>query len=315
MRPASANALVADIGGTNTRLACVRQGHLDLASLRSVANANHASFLAVIADFRASAPCSIDEACIAVAGPVSKGCATLTNLNWRIDADHIASDQSWHQVALLNDLQALGHAISHDRSSPNIRPGRIRDAGNTKIVVNVGTGFNIATVHPTPTGPCVAPSECGHGSLVIANAQELALADFIRQESGFVCLEDILSGRGLERLYGWLSDDPDSHPVSAEFITQMGRDDPIARQALRLFCRVLGDAVGNLALTQLPYGGIYLAGSVLRALAPQLEHHGFFAAFDDKGRFSDLMGHFPMHLMEDDHAALLGCTAFLANRG
>ena len=50
-------------------------------------------------------------ACVAVAGPVRDGVATLTNLDWTIDAATLARATRAETVAMLNDLQAQGHAL------------------------------------------------------------------------------------------------------------------------------------------------------------------------------------------------------------
>jgi glucokinase len=62
----------------------------------------------------------------------------------------------------------------------------------------------------------------------------------------------------------------------------------------------------------LPFGGIYLIGGVARHFAPHLLRLGFQDAFYDKGRFSDFMEQFPVHLVDDDYAALTGSAAHLS---
>ena len=68
---------------------------------------------------------------------------------------------------------------------------------------------------------------------------------------------------------------------------------------------------GNLALIQLPFGGVYLVGGVARALAPHLSRFGFADAFRDKGRFAGFMRNFGVAVIEDDYAALVGSAAHL----
>jgi glucokinase len=77
---------------------------------------------------------------------------------------------------------------------------------------------------------------------------------------------------------------------------------------------MLGAVAGNLALIQLPFGGVYLIGGVARAMAPWLDEFGFPAAFRDKGRFAGLMDGFGVGVVEDDFAALTGCAAHLMER-
>ena len=74
---------------------------------------------------------------------------------------------------------------------------------------------------------------------------------------------------------------------------------------------VFGCICGNLALTHLPLGGIYLVGGMAQALADHYADSQFQSAFAAKGRFSEFMNQFSVHLVQDDHAALAGCIAYL----
>ena len=87
--------------------------------------------------------------------------------------------------------------------------------------------------------------------------------------------------------------------------------DPIARAAAELFVRMLGTVAGNLSLITLPFGGLYFAGGVARALAGHFRALGFIEAFRDKGRFAGFMQNCPIHVIEDDYAALTGCATYL----
>lgn len=58
--------------------------------------------------------------------------------------------------------------------------------------------------------------------------------------------------------------------------------------------------------------GIYLAGGVAWAFAPNLGRFGFGESFCAKGRFSDFVAQFPVSVIEDDYAALIGCAAHMA---
>jgi glucokinase len=90
--------------------------------------------------------------------------------------------------------------------------------------------------------------------------------------------------------------------------------DPVAAQTAQMFVTMLGAVAGNLALVQLPFGGIYFAGGVARAFAKHFEPLGFGDAFRDKGRFAEFMDQFSVHVIEDDFAALTGCATYLASR-
>ena len=88
--------------------------------------------------------------------------------------------------------------------------------------------------------------------------------------------------------------------------------DPVAEQTVAQFIRTLAMSIGHLAMVQLPFGGIYLIGGVARAMAPHFDRFDFVATLQDKGRFSDLARAFPIYVVEDDFAALVGCADHLA---
>ena len=305
--------LVADVGGTNTRVALSRGRTIDAASVRRYANRDHAALEEVLRRFRSeSGAPEPDGACACIAGPVADGVGALTNLDWSIDIARLCAAADARGGAILNDLQAQGHALGH---LPQGTVSALIDApartDGARLVIGVGTGFNAAPVHVTPTGRLVPPSESGHGSLPVRTEADQRLAAFVSAAHGFPSVEDVLSGRGLGRVYAWLAseagapDDKDAASIVASVDT-----DPRSAATVAIFARLLGSVAGDLALVHLPFGGIFLVGGVARAVAP---HFGtaFAEGFRDKGRFSPFMDQMPVSLVQDDYAALVGCAAHL----
>jgi glucokinase len=221
-------------------------------------------------------------------------------------------------VAVLNDLQAQGHALGHIAGDKlrTIIPGPAEPIGRTRLVIGVGTGFNCAPVFETASGRVVPPSEAGHAGLPVRSEADLRLLRDVETIHGFPSVEDVLSGRGLERLYRWLSDEAGTPAErrAADIVAGCADgSDPVAREAVQSFVRILGAEAGNLALVFLPFGGVYLIGGVMRHIAPFLDAFGFDAAFRDKGRFSGFMTNFGVHVVEDDFAALVGAAAHLTD--
>ncbi len=308
---------MADIGGTNTRVALAEGAMVRHDTIRRFANADHDGLAAILKAFlhdQGVARCA--GAAVAVAGPVQDGVAEMTNLAWTITPEAVAAACGAGPVTILNDLQAQGHAL--DRIAPrhlrNVIAGASSPRVGARLVIGVGTGFNAAPVHRLPGGRLVVPSECGHQTLPVRTEEDLALAAHAGAEHGFSGVEDVLSGRGLTRLYGWCAGSDNQPPPSAADVMQaIGRGgDAVAERTATMFVRLLGCVTGDLALVHLPFQGIYLVGGVARAFAPHLDTHGFQAAFRDKGRFSDFMDQFPVHVVEDDFAALEGCADHLA---
>jgi len=317
MTSAQVPALVADIGGTNTRVALALGPDLIRASIKRFRNADYSGLDAILQEYlEGSDAMALTGVCIAIAGPVENGVGQMTNLNWRITPQMLGRVTGCLDIAILNDLQAQGYALNAlaPGSLSPLLEGPKSGPNATRLVVGVGTGFNIAVVHTGPHGALVPPSETGHTSLPVSTEQELALAEAMKGEDGFAAVEDVISGRGLGRVYQWVAaQNGRTVPADAAVVSAglTSGDDPDAEEAGRIFVRCLGKVAGNLALNFLPMGGLYFCGGVARATAPHFDRFGFAEAFREKGRFSSYMSDFSGWLIEDDYAALTGCGIYL----
>ena len=308
--------LVADLGGTNTRIALADGAVLRQGSIRRYRNAEAPDIAPLLHRYRAemgSEP--VAAACLSVAGPVERcgRLARMTNLDWQIDAPALEGALDLPRVALLNDLQAQGHALAHlpARHLITILPGQPeQDPRASRLVVGAGTGFNAAPVHVTDHGPVVPASECGHAHLPRHGATEEAFARHLAAAHGIATIEDALCGRGLEALHHWLTG---SAADAASIMAALAAGDAAATRSGRLYAALLGRTLASLALTHLPFGGIYLIGGVARAFAPHLAALGLADGFSEMGRFSEMMQRIPIHAVSDDYAALTGCAAMMIN--
>lgn len=307
-------SLVADIGGTNTRVALARGPAIDRATVTRYSNADHPDLGSVLTRYLGEtgiAPDQITGVCVDAAGPVHDGVAKLTNLDWKIDRATLARALTAEKVAVLNDLQAQGYAIPHvDPADLDcVLPQPDAPGHATRLVVNLGTGFNACPVFMGDGGPFVPPSEAGHVSLPACDGEMRALVDAMVGDYGFASVEEVLSGRGVSYLHRVLHGE---RLQPAEIMQRLGQGDPAAEATGAGLVEVLGRVVGDLALIHLPFGGIFLVGGVARALAPHLDRFGFARHMRDKGRFSGYMEQFGVFLLRDDYAALTGCAAHLA---
>jgi glucokinase len=314
--------LVADIGGTNTRVALASGRAVRADTVRRYANGEHPDLEAVLRLYLVegghAAPAA---ACVAAAGPVREGAVRMTNIaHWPvIDKAALERSTGARTVAVLNDLQAQGHALGHipaDRMR-TVLPFPEAGPHAAKLVIGVGTGFNAAPVFDTEGGRLIPPSESGHVSLPVHSEEDVRLAAWlVRNVEGhhFASVEEVLSGRGIEQVYAWLAEEDgvaDRADAARIMAAVSDGSDPRAERAARVMARMLGAVAGNLALIQLPFGGIWLVGGVARALAPYLAAFGFEDGFTLKGRFSDFMRSFGVGVIEDDFAALTGCASHL----
>lgn len=318
-------ALLADIGGTNTRVALADGRLVRRASAVSFKNAEYPGLEPILTTYLAQQGlASVEGTCVAVAGPVQDGVAEMTNLSWVIDTAQLTRATGAQQTAILNDLQAQGQALGQ------IAPDHLRRVmegpsrpGASMLVVGLGTGVNAAPVHNTPWGRVVPPSECGHVNMAVRSEEDLALLQFIeghlaaRGEPAHCGVEEVLAGRGLGNLYSFAASRAGvvAQQTSAQVFAALAAGDPVAAHAARLYVRLLAQTLADLALIHLPYDGIYLIGGMARAMTPHFARFGLTETFREMRRVDLLTQAFSITVVEDDYAALTGCAAYLANGG
>ena len=304
--------LLGDIGATASRLALARDGRILPASRARLDSRSFAGIIPLVETYLAQqGRPQLDRMCLAVAGPVNGTTSHLTNLGWDIDAirfDHLAPGG----VRLVNDVQALARALPH-------LPGDTRHllrAGQPEpgamMVAALGTGFNAAVVHPVAGGGWLAPgAEAGQIPLPLPPGFDPAPLHAAAGTAEVPTLDAILSGRGLvalDALHGPARTAP-------EITAAMAQGEARACRTLGIVSPLLARSLGLLALVHLPRGGIFVAGSVGRALMPLVPARDFGREMAAWGPLGVRLGDIPLHLVTDDGAALHGCAAFLADQG
>jgi glucokinase len=298
----SARRLVADVGGTNVRFAIAdKQGRLDRTKVFQVAD--FPTFLDALAAYRSDADGlrGIDAAAIAAAGPVDGDRVTLTNSKWVVEGTKVSAMIGGAPTAVVNDLEAIAAALPHltlDDFTALGTPAPVRPERRTMIAVNVGTGFGAASVIWRDGRWYTCPSEAGHMTLGGVEA----IADLPPDGS----VEDVLSGKGLARLYERLARDRPGASQCPSDVFPAARDDPAAARTVEVFTTVLGRIAGNLALATCAWGGVYLCGSVALAWSAIADIGRFRAEFIRKGPMRARMQEVPTAVVRHGIASLYG---------
>jgi glucokinase len=164
-------------------------------------------------------------------------------------------------------------------------------------------------------------SEGGHVSFSPTTEREIELWRYLRKKFGHVSVERVLSGPGLVHIYSWFRDSgrfkeplwlkalmKEGDPAKAISESALRKKQALCVETLRFYVSMLGSAAGNLALTSMAVGGVYLGGGIPPKILPALQQGDFLKTFTAKGRFSDLLAGIPVHVILNDKAALLGAA-------
>jgi glucokinase len=189
-----------------------------------------------------------------------------------------------------------------------LHEGKSDPRGN-RVVISLGTGLGVAGL--TPSGRAFA-TEAGHATFSPRTEFDLELLRGLSREYGHVSWERVASGPALPRIYSSLAS-AESPRLDSPAITARAASDPLCGEALATFCRYVGTAAGNIALTMMATGGIFFCGGVAPKVIDVVGAGPILQALTDKGRMRPLLEKVPVYLVRDDDLALWG-AAYTAMR-
>lgn len=328
--------LTGDIGGTNTRLRLYEQTPTEIVSLNLDRDYLSAKFLSLNSIVTKYLQEVTDDnpppkaACFAIAGPVSNdhSKAEGTNLSWpRLDARQMEDELGITTIRFINDFAAVGYGIlALQPDDVVVLQDRPKVSQAPIAVLGAGTGLGEALLVWQQGGYEVLATEGGHRDFAARTESEVGLLQFLRERHGRVSVERVVSGEGIYRIYEYLRATgfaPTSDDVEAELAQgnapavvskhALAKSDRLCTEALDLFVAAYGAEAGNLALSSLPYGGLYLAGGVGAKILPKLQDGMFMKNFLDKGRMQSLLENIPVYLITNPRVGLLGAVLYGQN--
>ncbi|MBN1637175.1 MAG: glucokinase [Deltaproteobacteria bacterium] len=321
--------LVGDIGGTKTNLGVYtpQRGPRDPVCEATFSSAQYESLEALAHEYLAQTGLSVEYAAFGVAGPVVQSRATITNLSWKIDEEHLAETLNVRCAKLINDLESIANAVPilKEEDVFTLNAG-IVDPQGAKAVLAPGTGLGEAFLIWNGQYYQAQPSEGGHADFAPTSSIQAELWRYLYERYGHVSFERVCSGRGIPNIYKflrdsgyapeppWLTDklssDKDLTAVIMNAALDETQDCELCRKTLDVFVSILGAEAGNLALKVMATGGVYLAGGIPPRILPALKKSGLMETFQGKGRMSDVIQNMPMYVIMNPKAALFGAASF-----
>jgi len=325
--------LSGDVGGTSTRLQFTEfneDGKVSVLKNSHFNNSDYVSFSDVVSDFLSETDFKIDVACFGVAGPVINETVEFTNLSWNINATDIRRDLKLDKVHFLNDFVAIGYGLEalQKKDLVTLQAGKPKENA-VKAYAGAGTGFGVGFMTYSEESYKVHPTEGGHVDFAPCDDVQQELLTFLREKYRRVSVERLLSGQGLidiysfvrlqessgekensdlDRLIGNDQGDIDLAAAIVEYATK--HSDLLAKRALDIFIDIYGAAIGNLALTTLPFGGLYIVGGIAPKLLREIKEGQFLEAFSNKGRMKKLIQGVPLYVVLCTEVGLKGAALY-----
>ncbi|EEO27004.1 glucokinase [Oxalobacter paraformigenes] len=320
--------LVGDVGGTNARFAIETAAGVFAAPAvypnRDFPGLEDAlRFYITQPGSVAAGALSVRQAAVAIANPVDGDRVRMTNSDWTFSIGEIKKAFGLDVFLLVNDFTALAMALPFLPEESLVRCGGEKARENRAIgLIGAGTGLGVSGLIPAGDRWIPLEAEGGHVSFSPANELEMEILVLAKKRYRHVSAERLISGMGLELLYGLLAEIEGKTlmPLKAHEITQSALQgtDRLCDRTVEVFCQMLGTVSGNLALTLGAQGGLYIGGGIVPHLKERFFDSGFRKRFEEKGRFSEYVARIPVFVIRDTFAAFTGVSAlmnrYLGNR-
>jgi glucokinase len=315
--------LAGDVGGTKSHIGLFHAAERrpTLAAVGTFPTTEFPGLPAIIEAFFDMQPRRerVSYAAFGVAGPVIDQAAQMTNITWAVDARELTAALDGARVTLLNDLEAMAHAVPvlGGDELHTLQRGQPQARGNLGVIA-AGTGLGGAFLHWLDGAHHPVASEIGHSDFAARTDRELEFVRFARARFGRVEIEHVLCGPGLVNLAEFTHGD---EPCGAFAVAAADLPAAIARSALAIGCARCADALtmfvdaygavaGNLALTAVTTGGMFIGGGIAPRILPALTSGRLVAAFNDKGPMRPLLEGIPVHVILNHTAGLLGAAVY-----
>ncbi len=149
----------------------------------------------------------------------------------------------------------------------------------------------------------------------------MELLRFLRQRYPRVSYERVLTGTGLFNIFRFL-DQVRQRPVEPTVRARLQTEDPAAvigeagvagrcptcTEAVEMFLSLYGAQAGNLALTVMGTGGVYVGGGIIVKLLPKLPTSAFLHSFLAKGRYESFMAQIPVYIILNPKTSQFGAA-------
>ena len=318
--------LAADIGGTHARVALMRatrgERHgVETLAYRKFVCAEFPGLPELLRAFvAADVRTPLKHCVLACAGQLMGDEVVNDNLAWPIHLSTLRQVLALDDVAVLNDFEALGHALDGDlaRGARHLC-GPATGGNGPTLVIGPGTGLGAAVHVPGPAGGFVLTTEAGQMDFAPNSVREREILAHLAPDGGYVEFERIVSGPGLLTVYTALCALAGTAPALAtpEAVTATAAEgsDAHAVEAVEIFCAALGSAAGNLALAFMATGGVYLAGGFLSSMFALLERSAFEERFLHGRSARELLAQVPVWVTEHGRHGVLGAARWYLRRG
>ena len=342
--------LIADIGGTNARLSIVIIEknkpiiEIDKKTYTTYAHKNLKTILSnYISSFKSTEHFPV-FAVLGLPGAIINNKVVLSHALSHLNGttgEEMAKSIGIRHVLYLNDFNVNGYSIQCKELENNVDYVQINEGvepveNSTKVMIGAGTGLGTGYLTKTPIMKyySVHSSEGGQQDFAPTTELQGKYKEFIKKILNVQCpsVEMACCGSSISTIYRFFESlehidcdqgiasemkkaigDKDKLTKLNERIIEYGTKNKcqLCKRVVDFFIELYGSICGNIAISMLPFGGIYLLGGVSSALAEYMKRTDIFMNnFVNKAGLNSLLEKIPVYIIINKNLGVSGAAIY-----
>ena len=322
--------LVTDIGGTNSDFAVIEEkSHKLILSLHFHTREiiDFGKLMKKIVEYvYIKYNLKVNVISVAAAGRVTENEEVQgTNLPLKISVKEIQKETRL-PCFVFNDFETMGYGIDvlHHKDLLQVKSGtKVHQQPRILLGAGTGLGKSILIWNKTTKSYIPLPSDGGLAKISIQNEEEYELMEFIKREFRIdsVCWEDVLSGKGIEIIYNFLSKknkyaletkkmlkDIELNGASAVLISKYRKESQQCKDTFKIFAHFYARCAQNFALDALALGGVYIGGGIAAKNKDIFNTREFREEFTNNHKLKKVLEQIPIFVITNYDVSLYGAA-------
>ena len=300
--------LLADVGGTNSRLALIKNNS-NYQKKRYFKTKDFSSFEALIAHYlqETLSTESVDEAVFGVAAPITADRVKFINSPLSFSQKSVKKSFNLKKLTVLNDLELQAYYLIRPRKKEIqmiSKGGVIKKSG--KVLVSPGTGLGLSfslgnKVFSTESGHLYVPSN-------IPKVRDL-VNQFTLEFKRIPTFEDFLSSKGIVFIYQQIS--KSTNKKNSKRILENKTSNKFYANTRELYIYLLAIYLRYVALIFGAKCDIYLSGSIIKSISKDLETKAFRKEFENSDTMKILLLSTSIFIVNSSDIGLKGAQNYI----
>ena len=315
--------IVADVGGTNARLAFQKNINSEICLIENFLCSEFKSLEDIISTYKQKHSIFNDHISIGVAGPCEDDDVLLSNNHIKFNKIELLKNFKLKSLLVINDFVAQSFVFkdlllekNEEKYKTLLKKLNLKKIKNgtsnknsTLLVTGPGTGLGVCNLKKIDNDVIPIPGEGGNTYFSPSNSEQIEILTHLLKSQKYVSFEDLVSGRGIENLFNFYQSKNRSQilKIKAREIADLAdKKNPNAISAITQMFKILVISIINNIFLNGSLGGVIICGGISIKLQKFLNQDIFLDEFLKIDQYFDYLNDIPIYLCENESNGLIG---------